>query len=239
METSSSTTAYTAPALISLAWLALICLYGIAATDCASLSCVMTSNDIARAAGAQAFALQAVSSWSLRPVLGVPRPVAVFDSALALVTGLAPTSGTLHNYLVLSLLLLRVVVGIRSRRGLNRWYVASLQVARVAAALYLHGYACVNVLPELCEYAELFIMPPNVAVLIQTVFVGSLASSLLLVNRPESSHRTQSIVFVLTAVVSAWYVVLGWTEQSWAGSVLFGVAAVSDAYISWRLLRRT
>ena len=154
-------------------------------------------------------------------------------------TGLASYSvgGALHNYLALALFLLRVFRGIR-RAELSLAYVLSLQASRVLGVVFLHGYGCRNVLPELCEYAAWGMLPSVAALWVQLGFVLSGTVSIVLLSvKGAPAARWQGSVFLATAAMSAGYAALGLGRAEWAGAFLFGVATAFDAYLSQRLIR--
>lgn len=216
---------------ICFVWLLAVASFG-STIACSSLSCVMESSDLALAAVAQALALQAVVGQT-QPSRAVVR---LTDAALALATGLAPYSvaGSLHNYLALALFMLRVFRGIQTPM-LGFHYVLALQAARVFGLLYLHGYACEYVLPEICSFAIWTTLVPWVALWIQFGFVISGILSIVLLDASGPSRRWQATVFVATAVLSGSYAVIGVVHGSLPGAVLFALAVGFDAYLARRL----
>lgn len=220
---------------VCFVWLLAVASLG-STTDCSSLSCVMESSDLALAAMAQALALQAV--------LGQSQPggtvVRLVDATLALATGLAPYSvaGSLHNYLALALFMLRVFRGIQTR-VLGFYYILAMQSARVLSLLYLHGYACENVLPEICSFAAWTTFDSWIALWIQFGFVISGIFSIVLFDTSIPSRRWQASVFVMAAAFSGVYVVVAILHRSIWGGGLFALAVSFDTYLAHRLMAKS
>ena len=221
---------------LSAIWLFGVAFAGSFFTECSTLSCVMGTNDLALAAMAQVLAFQAFIGQHEIKSLGVK----TLDVTLALGTGLAPYSvaGSLHNYLALALFILRVFHGIQ-RSELKFNFINSLIVARVLGIVFLHGYGCQRVLPELCLYASWPLIPSFMAIWIQFGFALSGIVSIVLVNGKKNATQWQRLVFIATACYSAVYGILGLSQGAFGGFVLFALAAVFDSYLSWRLQQRS
>jgi len=221
--------------VLSAIWLFGVACAGSFFTECSTLSCVMGKNDLALAAMAQVLAFQAFIGQHKMNNLGVK----TLDMTLALGTGLAPYSvaGNLHNYLALFLFILRVYHGIQ-RSELKFNYITSLIIARVLGIVFLHGYGCQRVLPELCLYASWPLLPSYIAIWIQFGFALSGMVSIVLVNGKKDATQWQRLVFIATACYSVVYGIIGLAQGAFEGFVLFALAAVFDCYLFWRLQQR-
>lgn len=222
---------------ISVAWLFGVAFAG-SFTDCSTLSCVMDQSDIALAAVAQVLALQAFIG-QLELTGNVTKVTRFADAFLALGTGLAPYSvaGTLHNYLALALFLLRVFQGIQ-RTKLSFNYVMSLISARALGIVFLHGYGCHRVFPELCTYAAWPILPSYISIWVQFGFAVSGITSIVLVKSEAPVTMWQGFAFVTTALYSSIYGVVGLINGQVWGALLFFTAAAFDSYLARRLVSR-
>ena len=211
-------------------------------STCATVSCATDNGELSDRISSIALTLHAVGSISLWRINGVPSALITIDTLFlfALATVSTDISSVGHNYIALFFVTIRVSIissGVgRLRAELDIISLYIILALRCCSLIFLFGYACPSVIPEVCNSLSSRTKLSNAsALVVETGFVVCGMSYMLtmLYERPAWEADVLSLVSVGVAILGN--AILAILRFSAGAVLLLGIGTTIDIALAFRI----
>lgn len=211
------------------------------ASECATVSCATDNGELSDRTSSVALTFHAIGSASLWAQRRAPTALAAMDVTLLLALALVSSdvASVAHNYIALCFMAVRVILFVSFDTSGGAQDIVSLYLVvalRSCSLVFVLGYACPNVIPEVCVNLSAntaLSRPAALAVETAMVVCGLMYMIAMVTERPGWRADALSLVALGVAVVGN--VVLAILRPSIGGTVLLAIGSSIDIALASRL----